>query len=72
MLFGIIKVDSDPMFFVTQKEDFKWIVYIYSVNRQCVLLGEPCYRIAKQPKSHVHVAHVLYNTQAERLHQHWV
>lgn len=72
MLFSIIKLDSDPMFFVSQNEDFKWIFYIYRVNRRCVLLGQPGYRIAKQPKSHVHVAHVLCNTQAKCLHQHWV
>lgn len=41
-------------------------------KRQHVLLGQPYYAVAKKPKSHVHMAHVLCNTRAERLRQRWV
>ena len=66
---GIIKAESAPMFFGMYHADFKWTFYIYRLNRRRVLLGRPYYAVAKQPKSHVRMAHVPCDTQAERLHQ---
>lgn len=66
---GIIKAESAPMFFGMYYADFKWTFYIYRLNRRRVLLGQPYYAVAKQPKSHVHMVHVLCGTQAECLHQ---
>lgn len=66
---GIIKAESAPMF----SADFKWTFYIYRLNRRCVLLGQPNRAAApQQPKSHVHMARVPCDTQAEHLHQTWV
>lgn len=55
---GIIKAERAPMFFGMYYADFKWTSYIYRPNRRCVLLGQPYYAVAKQPKSRVHMAHV--------------
>ena len=66
---GIIKAESAPVFFRIYCAEFKWTVYTYRLNRRHVLLGQPYYAVAKQSKSHMHVAHVLCDTQAERLHQ---
>lgn len=71
---GIIKTGSAPMFSRMYCRDVKWIFYIYSLNRRCVLVGQPCYAVAKQPEAHMHKAHVLCDAQAElygHLHCSW-
>lgn len=62
----IIKAESASVLYYA---DLKWTFCIYRLNRRHVLLGQPDYTVAKQPKSHMHMAHVLCNTQAECLHQ---
>lgn len=64
---GIIKAESAPMFFGMYYADFKWTFYIYRLNRRCVLLGQPYYAVAKQPKSRVHMAHMQYPSRAPAL-----
>lgn len=62
---GIIKTESASMFSRMYCRDVKWIFYIYSLNRRCVLVGQPCYAVAKQPEAHMHKAHVPCDAQAE-------